>query len=46
LADSDEAIRLDPKYARAYEARSATYAALGDQEKCDRDAAKAQELAK
>ena len=40
----DEAIRLNPQYAKAYNNRGIAYGLLGQQEQADRDFAKAKEL--
>lgn len=37
IADFDEAIRLDPKYAHAYENRAKAYASKGDYDRANTD---------
>jgi tetratricopeptide (TPR) repeat protein len=41
IADFTEAIRLNPKYANAYQNRAAAYRALGQTAQADEDLAKA-----
>ena len=44
IDDYDEAIRLDPEFARAYYKRGVAYRAIGKSIEAERDLAKAKEL--
>ena len=44
IADCTEAIRLDPKYAKAYYNRGWAYGRQGDKTKAEEDFARAREL--
>ena len=44
IADYSEAVRLDPKYALAYNGRGLAYSQQGETRKADEDFARAKEL--